>query len=89
MRLAELAEGRATDLLLPEPASESAPAQDPSDDLVLDPALDTFGVPAGQGFEDDVAEGIGVRWEDEQVHVGVGGGEGFAAQDSGELDLGG
>ena len=38
----------------------------------------------GEGFEDDVAEGVGVGREDEQIHVGVGLGEGFAAQDAGE-----
>ena len=44
---------------------------------------------AGEGFEDYVAEGVGVGGEDEEVHVGVGGGEGFAAEDSGEGGFGG
>ena len=44
---------------------------------------------AGEGFEDYVAEGVGVGGEDEKVHVGVGGGEGFAAKDSGEGGFGG
>jgi hypothetical protein len=43
---------------------------------------------AGEGFEHDVAEGVGVRGEDEQVHVGVGLGESVAAQDSGEVGVG-
>ncbi len=43
---------------------------------------------AGQGFEDYVAEGIGVGGEDEEVHVGVGRGEGFAAEDAGEFGVG-
>ena len=50
---------------------------------------DDGGDAAGQGFEDYVAEGVGVGGEDEQVHVGVGGGEGFAAEDSGEVGFGG
>ena len=46
------------------------------------------GTAAGEGFEDYVAEGVGVGGEDEEVHVGVGGGEGFAAEDSGEVGFG-
>jgi len=43
---------------------------------------------AGQGFEDYVPEGVGVGGEDEEIHVGVGDGEGFAAEDAGELCFG-
>jgi len=43
---------------------------------------------AGEGFEDYVAEGVGVGGEDEEVHVGVGGGEGFVAEDAGDFGVG-
>ena len=45
---------------------------------------DDGGDATGKGFKDDVTKGIGVRGEDEEIHVGVGAGEGFAAQDAGE-----
>ncbi len=41
---------------------------------------------AGEGFEDDVAEGVGVGGEDEEVHVGVGFGELLATEDAGHGD---
>ena len=41
--------------------------------------------PASQRLEYHVAEGVGVRWKDEEVHVGIGLGESFSAQNSGEL----
>ena len=41
-----------------------------------------------QGFEDYIAESIGMRREDEEVHVGIGAGERFAAQDTGEFSSG-
>jgi len=51
-QLTQLSRGQvAVRHLLPEPAPESARSKDPPDDLVLDPALDAFGVAAGQGFE--------------------------------------
>ena len=40
---------------------------------------------AGEGFKDYVAEGIGVGGENEEVHVGVGGGERFALEDAGDF----
>jgi len=40
---------------------------------------------AGEGFEDYVAEGVGVGGEDEEIHVGVGVRESFAVQDAGEV----
>ena len=40
---------------------------------------------AGEGLQDNVAEGVRVRGEDEEVHVCVGAGEGFAAKDAGEF----
>ena len=49
---------------------------------------DDGGDSAGEGLKDYVAEGVSVRGEDEEVHVGVGGGEGFAFEDSGELGAG-
>ena len=45
---------------------------------------DDGGDGGGEGFEHDVAEGVGVGGEDEQIHVRVGLGEGFAAEDAGE-----
>ena len=49
---------------------------------------DDGGNAAGQGFEDYVAEGVGVGGEDEEIHVGVGRGEGFVAQHAGEYGVG-
>jgi len=46
---------------------------------------DDGGDTAGEGLEDDVAEGVSVRGEDEEVHVGVGAGEFRTAEDTGEL----
>ena len=43
---------------------------------------DDGGDGGGEGFEDDVAEGVSVGGEDEQIHVGEGLGEVFAAQDA-------
>lgn len=45
---------------------------------------DDGGDAGGEGFEDDVAEGVGVGGEDEQIHVAVGLGEGFAAENAGK-----
>ncbi len=50
-------------------------------------ACDDCGNSAGEGFEDDVAEGVGVGREDEEVHVGVGLGERTAAEDAGEVGM--
>ena len=49
---------------------------------------DDGGDAAGEGFEDYVAEGVGVGGEDEEIHVGVGGGEGFVAEDAGHVGVG-
>lgn len=49
---------------------------------------DDGGDAARQRLKDDVAEGIGVGGEDEEIHVGVGGGERFAVEDAGELCAG-
>ena len=48
---------------------------------------DDGGNAAGQGLEDDVAEGVGVGGENEEIHAGVGLGQGFATQDAGEVGL--
>src|SRR5277367_4903598 len=42
----------------------------------------------GQSFKDHIAEGVGVRREDEEVHVGVGARKRFAAQDAGKFGSG-
>ncbi len=49
---------------------------------------DDGGDAAGEGFQDYVAEGVGMGGEDEEVHVGVGGGERFVAEDAGEFGVG-
>ena len=49
---------------------------------------DDGGDAAGEGLEDHVAEGVGVRGEDEEIHVGVGGGESDVAEYAGELGVG-
>jgi len=41
-----------------------------------------------QGFKDHVAEGVGVRGKDEEVHIGIGTGKRIAAQDTGKLRSG-
>src|SRR5271165_2008354 len=46
------------------------------------------GNPGGQSFEDYVAEGVGVRREDEEVHIGVGARERLTAQDAGKFGSG-
>jgi len=48
---------------------------------------DDGGDAAGEGFEDYVAEGVGVGGKDEEVHVGVGLGECFAVEDAGEVGV--
>ncbi len=48
---------------------------------------DDGGDAAGEGFEDYVAEGVRVGREDEEVHVGVSGGEGIVAEDAGEIGV--
>jgi len=48
---------------------------------------DDGGNAAGEGFEDYVAEGVGVGGKDEEIHVGVGGGEGLVAEDAGEVGV--
>ena len=49
---------------------------------------DDGGNAGGQSLEHHVAEGVGVRGEDEGIHVGVGAGQIRAAQDAGELRAG-
>ena len=46
---------------------------------------DDGGDAAGEGFEDYIAERVGVGREDEEIHVGVGGGERFVTEDAGEV----
>src|SRR5579883_49763 len=45
---------------------------------------DDGGNAGSESLEHDIAEGVSVRGEDEQIHISVGAREGFAAQDSGE-----
>ena len=62
----------------------------PSRTMVAGPpsGVTMAGTPLAESFKDDVAEGVGVRGKDEQVHAGVGRGEGFALEDAGELGAG-
>src|SRR5271165_2973646 len=49
---------------------------------------DDGGDPGGQSFKDYVAEGVGVRREDEEVHIGVGARKRLTAQDAGKFGSG-
>ena len=48
---------------------------------------DDGGDAAGEGFEDYVAEGVGVGGEDQEIHVRVGGGERFVAENAGDVGV--
>ena len=49
---------------------------------------DDRGHAAGQCLKHNVAESVGVRWEDEDIHICVGAGERLTAQHAGKLGRG-